>query len=121
MAKPLLAVCDMVDHGHAVLFDSGGSYAFNKKTGARIPFLRRGKEWEMKLTLEALEKANQVMAGLLAEMKEARAKTEEPEITLHVNGGGEVGVAGVGEVDAAMRSSFLSGRDEPLFRLAVHQ
>jgi hypothetical protein len=120
VSKPLMAVCDLVDHGHAVLFDSGGSYAFNKKTGVRTPFLRNGKEWDLKLTLEAPEKANQVMAGILAEMQEAKTKTEDPEITLHINSVGAVGVASSSEVDAAMRSSFLSGRDEPLFRKAVH-
>jgi len=115
VSKALMAVCDMVDHGQAVLFDSGGSYAFNKKTGERTPFVRKGKEWEMKVTLEAPAKANEVFAGVLAEMQQAAAKEDQPEITLMMNGG-VVGVAGGPEVDAEARSSFLQGRAEPLFR-----
>ena len=73
--KPLMAVCDMVDHNHAVLFDSGGSYAIHKKTGRKTTFTRNGRGWDLKLVLEAPEKANEVMAGVLAELREELAKT----------------------------------------------
>jgi hypothetical protein len=120
VSKPLMAVCDMVDHGQAVLFDSGGSYAFNKKTGVRTPFLRKGKEWEMAMTLEAPSKANAVFAGVLAAMRDAQASSIEPEIVLSISSVGSVGsalgVPGGVVVDAAAASTFLHGRVEPLFR-----
>ena len=43
-----MAVCDMVDHNHAVLFDSGGSYAIHKKTGRKTTFTRNGRGWDLK-------------------------------------------------------------------------
>jgi hypothetical protein len=127
VSKALLAVCDMVDHGQAVLFDSGGSYAFNKKTGARTPFVRRGKDWVVEMTLEAPDKANEIYAGILAEFNAKAAVGEEPEISLTIQGAGDGRVV-VGSIfngntdsthqniDAAARSSFLQGRAEPLFR-----
>jgi hypothetical protein len=115
-----MAVCDLVDHGQAVLFDSGGSYAFNKKTGERTPFLRRGKEWEMAMTLEAPSKANAVFAGVLAAMRDVAKSSDEPEIMLSVKSSGSVAsalvVPGGVAVDAAAASTFLHGRVEPLFR-----
>jgi hypothetical protein len=110
----------MVDHGQAVLFDSGGSYAFNKKTGVRTPFLRKGKEWEMAMTLEAPAKANAVFAGVLAAMRDSAASSMVPEILLSVNSGVSAGsalcVPGGVAIDAAAASTFLHGRVEPLFR-----
>ena len=112
--KPLMAVCDLVDHHHAVLFDSGGSFAMNKKTGVKTAFVRSGKEFHLKLLLEAPEKANSVMAGILAELAEVKAKEEQPQVELTLAGGG-------GLQSVASSSRFLSGREEPFFRLAVQK
>jgi hypothetical protein len=120
VAKPLLAVCDMVDKGHAVLFDAGGSYAVNKKTGLKTLFHRNGKEWELKLQLEAPEQANTIYAGLMAELAETTARNSQPEVSLQIGAGVEPAILGRGDNGMAKTSSFLSGREEPLFRLAVH-
>ena len=77
--KPLLAVCDLVDTGHAVLFDGGASYAVNKATGRKTPFVRNGRGWDLTVELEAPNTANKVMAQLIAEMREAQRKEQEPE------------------------------------------
>jgi hypothetical protein len=91
--KPLLAVCDLVDRGHSVLFDSTGSYAMNKRTGEKTPFARVGKDWILRLTLEAPQKANIVMAQAMAEMRELKTSAAVPVAVVE--------------------------RAEPLFRLAV--
>ena len=75
--KPLMAVCDMVDHNHSVLFDSSGSYAINKKTGRKTTFTRTARGWDLRLVLEAPAKANEVMAGVLAELREKSASSEQ--------------------------------------------
>ena len=67
MQKLLLAVCDMVVEGQAVLFDSSGLYALNKKTGEKIWFRCSGKGWELKLHLEAPNQANEIMNEIVAE------------------------------------------------------
>jgi hypothetical protein len=112
VGKPLLAVCDLVDHQHAVLFDSGGSYAINKRTGVKSPFTRNGKDWELKLTLEAPDTANAVTAGIMAQLAEVKARAEHPAVEL-VLGGGEV----IARVSAPTPAHY--NREEPLFRLAV--
>ena len=111
--KPLLAVCDLVDNNHAVLFDSSGSYAINKKTGAKTRFARSGRGWDLKLTLEAPEKANEVMKEVLAELQEARARDSQPSVELRVGAGSDLEI-----VDAG---SPAFSREEPLFRLAVRR
>jgi hypothetical protein len=56
----------------------------------------------------------------MAEMRETAAKTKEPEVLLTFASGAEALSGGVGnKADMAKTSSFLSGREEPLFRLAV--
>jgi len=82
--RPLMAVGDMVDKGHAVLFDAGGSYAMNKKTGVKTPFVRKGKGWEVAFDLEAPETANEVSRRIIAEMTEAKAAQSQPTIELNI-------------------------------------
>jgi hypothetical protein len=80
-----MAVCQMVDNGHAVLFDSGGSYALDKRTREKTMFARAGRGWDLELDLEAPEKANKVMSEILAEMRDgkgAEAQEKEPEIDI---------------------------------------
>ena len=80
-----MAVCRMVDNGHAVLFDSGGSYALNKKTREKTMFVREGRGWDLELDLEAPEKANKVMNEILAEIRDGKSQEgskEEPEIDI---------------------------------------
>ena len=81
VSKPLLAVCDMVDRDHAVLFDSSGSYAVNKTTGRKTQFARVGRGWDLKLMLEAPEKANKVMAEVIAALEE-KVEAKAPGVQL---------------------------------------
>ena len=55
---PLMAGCEMVDAGHILVFDSGGSYAVNKKTGRVTQFKRKPKGWELTLDIAAPDQAN---------------------------------------------------------------
>jgi hypothetical protein len=128
VGKALLAVCEMVDAKHTVLFDSSGSYAVNKVTGVKTPFLRKGNDWHLKLTLEAPDKANKVMSQILAEMRELRKvqieAAVEPEVTLQSAGG-----IGSRAPDGSQKVNDVAGREqgapqkaervEPLFRMAV--
>jgi hypothetical protein len=77
VGKALLAVADMVDSNQAVLFDSGGSYAYNKKSGELTPFVRSDRGWEISFDLEAPEKANQVRGAWKNKVKDFK-----PEISL---------------------------------------
>ena len=70
--EPLMSVSDMVDHGHMVVFDSDGSFAVKKDSGRKTHFERTGKKWQVNLQLEAPEKANQVVAQIMAEMRETQ-------------------------------------------------
>ena len=74
--EPLMAVCDMVDHGHTVVFDKDGSFAVNKLTGQRLNFSRQGKKFLASFDLEAPEKANRVRAQILAELRETKRQEE---------------------------------------------
>ena len=74
--EPLLAVCDMVDNGHTVVFDKEGSFAVNKATGQRLSFSRQGKKFLASFDLEAPEKANRVRSQILAEMRETKRQEE---------------------------------------------
>ena len=103
--RPLMAVCDMVDCDHAVLFDSGGSYAMHKKTGKITPFVRKGKGWDLTLEIDAPEHANEVMKQVISELKEIRQDAWQPEIRLQANTGDE--------------RLELTQHDDTLFRLAV--
>jgi hypothetical protein len=123
-------VCDLVDHGHAVLFDSTGSYAVNKKTGVKTAFLRQGKDWNLRLTLEAPQKANEVMGQILAEMRELRAQAVEPDVTLQFASGLVPSLACVGKprkenaVESLVKFFERPQKDnrvEPLFRGAVRE
>ena len=93
----------MVDKNHAVLFDYGGSYALNKKTGKMTPFERKARGWDLKLQLDAPNHANQVMKQMLAELKEFKVQEFSPAIRFTTVGDGE---------DGGLRV-------DPLFRLAV--
>jgi hypothetical protein len=128
VSKPLLAVCQMVDANHTVLFDSSGSYAINKRTGLKTPFTRKNGDWHLKLNLEAPKTANKVMGQVLAEMRELKEKSAapvEPEVTLHFasgiggrapDGSQKVNVVGSREQGAPQK---VESRVEPLFRMAV--
>ena len=102
--KPLLAVCDLVDRGHSVVFDSTGSYATNKLTGVKTQFDRVGKDWLLRLTLEAPQKANEVMAQVMAELRELK------------NGESELSRAPTASQKA---NDETADRSEPLFRMAA--
>ena len=120
--KPLLAVADIVDQNHAVLFDSAGSYALNKKTGEKTMFSRVGRGWNLKLDLEAPNKANKVMQQILAELSEEKQKQNNPMIELKVNGENlEVGSAGATANQENMNQEPPRAREEPLFRLAFRR
>ena len=68
VSRPLMAVTGMVDQGHAVVFDSAGSYALNKKTGRKIPFARHAGGWNMEMELEPPARANDLTKQQLAEL-----------------------------------------------------
>ena len=70
--EPLMSVSDMVDHGHMVVFDSEGSFTVKKESGRKTHFERTGKKWQVNLQLEAPEKANQMVAQIMAEMRETQ-------------------------------------------------
>ena len=72
----LLAVCDMVDNSHTVVFDKEGSFAENEITGQRLSFSRKGKRVLATFDLEAPEKANRVRSQVLAEMRETKRQEE---------------------------------------------
>ena len=95
----LMAVCDLVDHGHRVVFDQHEAFAQHRTTGRRSEFTRVGKSWEYKVQLEAPAQANRVATQLLAEMRDAAAAAPAAAAP----GGAEM------EVDRA----------EPLFRMAA--
>jgi len=120
--KALLAVCDMVDNGHAVLFDSSGSFALKKATGQKTNFQRVGKGWNLTLELEAPAKANRVMGQMLAELRELKAANEGPSVELNVlNGDAPVTVSAVSGTCGATLDDYKGApimRDDPLFRLA---
>ena len=88
--RPLMAVCDLVDKGHAVLFDAGGSYAWNKKTGVTTPFVRVGKGWDLTFDLEAPEAANEISKKLIAEMRQSQLQAAQPQLELKLNNKFEV-------------------------------
>ena len=70
----------------------------NKRTGEKTQFARVGKDWLLRLTLEAPQKANEVMAQVMAEMRELKKCAAEPEAV----------------VEEASRA-------EPLFRMAAQR
>ena len=130
VSKALLAVCEMVDMRHTVLFDSSGSYAVNKVTGVKTPFVRKGNDWHLKVTLEAPDKANKVMEQILAEMRELKKvqveSAVEPEVTLHFASGfggrapdGSKKEHDVGRLEQGAPEK--ANRVEPLFRGAVRE
>ena len=45
--KPLLAMCDLVDKGHAVHFTAKGCWIEHEASGERIPVHRRGGKFEI--------------------------------------------------------------------------
>ncbi len=81
---PLLAVVDMVDKNHTVVFDSGGSYAVNKATGRVAQFTRKAKSWEIDFELEAPETANRVACDYLATLQQQESKKTQPQVQLSI-------------------------------------
>jgi len=77
---PLLAVVDMVDKNHTVVFDSGGSYAVHKTTGRVTNFTRKPKSWETGFELEAPEMANRVACDFLAALRQEESKKSQPQV-----------------------------------------
>jgi len=116
--KALLAVCDMVDNGHAVLFDSSGSFAIKKATGQKTNFQRVGKGWNVTFDLEAPAKANRVMSQMLAELREIKASQEGPSVELNVLGSEASLTHGGGGATLDDYKTAPVLRDDPLFRLA---
>ena len=84
-----MAVCDMVDAGHTIVFDSEGSYAVNKRDGTKWWFARVGKGWELSLDLEAPERANQEMSRIMAEMREVRKTEPQASPQEHMSDSGD--------------------------------
>ena len=68
VTQALMAVVDMVDRGHVVVFDSSRSFVHNKETGIETEFVRREGGWDMTLDLEAPEIANIVNKEYLAQI-----------------------------------------------------
>ncbi|CAK0896643.1 unnamed protein product, partial [Prorocentrum cordatum] len=60
VSKALASVSEMVDAGHRVVFDAGGSYAENKSTAVITPFQRRNNVYEMEMELMPYSKAKDV-------------------------------------------------------------
>ena len=46
VSRPLLAVCEMVDHGKRVVFDPDGSYIHDIRSGLTEPINRVGNTFE---------------------------------------------------------------------------
>ena len=65
----------------------------------------------MRLELEAPEKANEVMGQIIAEMRELRARDEQPAVVLQLAGEETITSSGDG----------AGHRDDQLFRLAVRR
>ena len=72
-----MSVSDMVDHGHMVVFDTEGSFAVKKDSGRKTYFERIGKKRQLNLQLEAPDKANQVVAQVMAEMRETQRQDNQ--------------------------------------------
>jgi hypothetical protein len=72
-----MAVVDMVDRGHVVIFDSGRSFAYHKQTGMETDFVRREGGWDLTLELEAPELANKVAKDYLAQVTENKQEKEK--------------------------------------------
>ena len=51
--KPLVAVCDLVDNGHTVVFSTKASFAKCTKSGVVTPFVRRKKVFEIDCEVQA--------------------------------------------------------------------
>ena len=111
--KPLLAVADLIDTGHAVLFDSSGSYAMHKKTKSIQPFRREGQGWKVDFDIEAPDKANEVLQQLMEEIKAIRTPPQQPM---------QLAVSSEGKIELRQPSPTHAGEDEersgPGFRLA---
>ena len=58
VVRPLLAVFEMVESGHRVVFDSEGSYAEHKTTGCKTPFRVRNRSYELDLNVVPYGKLN---------------------------------------------------------------
>ena len=74
----LLSVPEMVDCGHAVVFDKARSFAVHKDSGRTLEFQRNGKGWDLTLELEAPEAANKAAKeGAVRRLAELKDRSEE--------------------------------------------
>jgi predicted N-acyltransferase len=73
----------MVRKGNTVVFDSEGSFCVHKKTGRKFSFEDVAGGWDLILELESPDRANEVRAELLAELKE-EAKQDRAASSCHV-------------------------------------
>ncbi|CAK0890329.1 unnamed protein product, partial [Prorocentrum cordatum] len=82
VSKALASVSEMVDAGHRVVFDAGGSYAQNKSTGVIAPFQRRNNVYEMEVELMPYSKAKDVIGRAEAWSKPGANGKKQKEICM---------------------------------------
>ena len=73
----LLAITDLVDNNHTVIFDSGRSFAVHKKSGMETEFSRSDGGWNLTLDLEAPDwtvKDQKQTLAMLSAQKEVGSK-----------------------------------------------
>ena len=66
--RGLLAVCEMVDSGHKVVFDKDDSgrdisHIVHKETGRVIPFKREGRNWQLVMKVVPHDKSRVPFGG----------------------------------------------------------
>ena len=113
----LIAVCDLVDNDHKVVFDKHEAYAEHKATGRKSHFQRQGRGWDFTVELEAPNHANEVMSRILAEVSEETKVSKAPSATT------PGGLATIPE-EPEFRYGFGEhelDRTDPLFRMAAGQ
>ena len=82
VSNALLSVPEMVDCGHAVVFDQGRSFALHKTSGRMHEFCRNGKGWDLTLELETPEEANKHNHGeSVRRLAEIQQKEEDKKPT----------------------------------------
>ena len=108
--KPLWAVADLIDTGHAVLFDADGSYAMHKKTKSVQKFRCEGKGWKVDFDIEAPDKASEVLQQLVAEIKAIRAPPKQHlQLAVSADGKAEImepSATHTGEVEDRLGQGF---------------
>ena len=65
--KPLLAVCELVEAGHRVVFDSGESFILNKATGQKMNMVKRNRVFEVDLDVLPYSSASDCPFGRQAQ------------------------------------------------------